>query len=107
MTKPNVIEMHDITKKFGEFVANDHINLNVRPGEIHALLGENGAGKSTLMNMLAGLLQLQSGTIKVNGQVVSIDSPSKATNWVLGWSTSTLCWLKLLQLLRISFWVVR
>ena len=67
MTKPNVIEMHDITKKFGEFVANDHINLDVRPGEIHALLGENGAGKSTLMNMLAGLLQPTSGIIKVNG----------------------------------------
>ena len=79
MTKPNVIEMHDITKKFGEFVANDHINLDVRPGEIHALLGENGAGKSTLMNMLAGLLQPTSGTIKVNGQAVTIDSPSKAT----------------------------
>ena len=54
MTKPNVIEMHDITKKFGEFVANDYINLDVRQGEIHALLGENGAGKSTLMNMLSG-----------------------------------------------------
>ena len=65
MTKPNVIEMHDITKKFGEFVANDHINLDVRQGEIHALLGENGAGKSTLMNMLSGLLQPTSGTIKV------------------------------------------
>ena len=84
MTKPNVIEMHDITKKFGEFVANDHINLDVRPGEIHALLGENGAGKSTLMNMLAGLLQPTSGTIKVNGQVVSIDSPSKATKLGIG-----------------------
>ena len=59
MTKPNVIEMHDITKKFGEFVANDHINLDVRQGEIHALLGENGAGKSTLMNMLSGLCNLQ------------------------------------------------
>ena len=68
MTKPNVIEMHDITKKFGEFVANDHINLDVRQGEIHALLGENGAGKSTLMNMLSGLLQPTSGTIKVKGQ---------------------------------------
>ena len=76
MTKPNVIEMHDITKKFGEFVANDHINLDVRQGEIHALLGENGAGKSTLMNMLSGLLQPTSGTIKVKGQEVTIDSPT-------------------------------
>ncbi|HEL9630714.1 TPA: ATP-binding cassette domain-containing protein, partial [Streptococcus suis] len=54
MTRDNVIEMRNITKIFGEFVANDHINLHVRRGEIHALLGENGAGKSTLMNMLAG-----------------------------------------------------
>ena len=84
MTKPNVIEMHDITKKFSEFVANDHINLDVRPGEIHALLGENGAGKSTLMNMLAGLLQPTSGIIKVNGQEVTIDSPSKATKLGIG-----------------------
>ena len=84
MTKPNVIEMHNITKKFGEFVANDHINLDVRQGEIHALLGENGAGKSTLMNMLSGLLQPTSGTIKVNGQEVTIDSPSKATKLGIG-----------------------
>ena len=84
MTKPNVIEMHDITKKFGEFVANDHINLDVRQGEIHALLGENGAGKSTLMNMLSGLLQPTSGTIKVKGQEVTIDSPSKATKLGIG-----------------------
>ena len=61
MTKPNVIEMHDITKKFGEFVANDHINLDVRQGEIHALLGENGAGKSTLMNRLVGKKIAQTG----------------------------------------------
>ena len=52
MAEEKVIEMRDITKKFGDFVANDHINLDVRRGEIHALLGENGAGKSTLMNIL-------------------------------------------------------
>ena len=67
MTKDYVIEMRDITKRFGEFVANDQINLNVKKGEIHALLGENGAGKSTLMNMLAGLLEPTSGEILING----------------------------------------
>ncbi|MBM7641860.1 ABC transporter ATP-binding protein [Streptococcus loxodontisalivarius] len=84
MTKEHVIEMRNITKKFGEFVANDQINLDVRPGEIHALLGENGAGKSTLMNMLAGLLEPTSGEILVNGEVVSIDSPSKARKLGIG-----------------------
>ena len=63
MTKPNVIEMHDITKKFGEFVANDHINLDVRPGEIHALLGENGAGKSTFLKILSGEIQPSTGNV--------------------------------------------
>ena len=61
----HVIEMREITKKFDDFVANDHINLDLRKGEIHALLGENGAGKSTLMNMLAGLLEPTSGSIKI------------------------------------------
>ena len=72
MAHENVIEMRDITKVFGEFVANDKINLHLRKGEIHALLGENGAGKSTLMNMLAGLLEPTSGEIAVNGQVVNL-----------------------------------
>ncbi|MCI7677247.1 MAG: ABC transporter ATP-binding protein [Streptococcus orisratti] len=80
----NVIEMKEITKKFGDFVANDHINLTVRKGEIHALLGENGAGKSTLMNMLAGLLEPTSGEIVINGQVVKIDSPSKSSQLGIG-----------------------
>ncbi|MCK3882056.1 ABC transporter ATP-binding protein [Streptococcus suis] len=84
MTRDNVIEMRNITKIFGEFVANDHINLNVKRGEIHALLGENGAGKSTLMNMLAGLLEPTSGEIAINGEVVSIDSPSKAAHLGIG-----------------------
>ena len=84
MAHENVIEMREITKVFGEFVANDKINLVLRKGEIHALLGENGAGKSTLMNMLAGLLEPTSGEIVVNGQVVKLDSPSKAASLGIG-----------------------
>ena len=84
MAHENVIEMREITKIFGEFVANDKINLQLRKGEIHALLGENGAGKSTLMNMLAGLLEPTSGEIVVNGQVVKLDSPSKAASLGIG-----------------------
>lgn len=83
MTQP-VIDMREITKKFGDFVANDRINLTVKQGEIHALLGENGAGKSTLMNMLAGLLQPTSGEIAINGQTVNIDSPSKSSQLGIG-----------------------
>lgn len=84
MAHENVIEMRDITKVFGGFVANDKINMHLRKGEIHALLGENGAGKSTLMNMLAGLLEPTSGEIAVNGQVVNLDSPSKAASLGIG-----------------------
>ncbi|AQP42176.1 simple sugar transport system ATP-binding protein [Streptococcus gallolyticus] len=84
MTQEKVIEMREITKKFGDFVANDHINLEVKKGEIHALLGENGAGKSTLMNMLAGLLQPTSGEILVKGEVAHLDSPSKSTKMGIG-----------------------
>ncbi|MCU9533284.1 ABC transporter ATP-binding protein [Streptococcus sp. CSL10205-OR2] len=80
----HVIEMREITKIFGDFVANDHINLNVKKAEIHALLGENGAGKSTLMNMLAGLLIPTSGEILLNGQVVNIDSPTASSRLGIG-----------------------
>lgn len=79
-----VIEMRHITKAFGTFKANDDINLQVRPGEIHALLGENGAGKSTLMNVLSGLLEPTSGDILMNGQKVNITSPTAANKLGIG-----------------------
>lgn len=79
-----VIEMKDITKKFGNFTANNNINLQVKKGEIHALLGENGAGKSTLMNMLCGLLQPTSGQILINGKPVKISSPTAAAKLKIG-----------------------
>ena len=67
-----VIEMLNIRKEFGNFVANDNITLQLEKGEIHALLGENGAGKSTLMNVLFGLYQPEGGEIRVRGQKVDI-----------------------------------
>lgn len=79
-----VIEMRNITKQFGDFKANDEINLKIRKGEIHALLGENGAGKSTLMNVLSGLLQPTSGEIYMDGQAVKITSPTRANQLGIG-----------------------
>ena len=73
-----VVEMKNITKKFGSFVANDNINLTVHKGEVHALLGENGAGKSTLMNILYGLYHQTSGEIHINGKLVNMDNPNVA-----------------------------
>ncbi len=83
-TAKYVIEMRHITKEFGPFKANDDINLQVRPGEIHALLGENGAGKSTLMNILSGLLEPTEGEILINGQTVKITSPTEANRLGIG-----------------------
>ncbi len=73
-----VIEMRNIVKRFGNFTANDGINLTVHKGEIHAILGENGAGKSTLMNQLYGLLKPTSGDILVNGKKVDMNTPRDA-----------------------------
>lgn len=78
------IEMIDIRKEFGTFVANDNITLQVKPQEIHALLGENGAGKSTLMSVLFGLYQPDGGYIKVRGERVDINNPNKATELGIG-----------------------
>lgn len=79
-----VVEMRNITKKFGNFVANDNINLTVHKGEVHALLGENGAGKSTLMNILYGLYNPTSGEIYINGELVDISNPNVAISKGIG-----------------------
>ena len=84
MESENIIEMLHITKEFPGIIANDDITLQLRRGEIHALLGENGAGKSTLMSVLFGLYQPEAGEIRKNGQVVKINSPNDATALGIG-----------------------
>ncbi|KHF30997.1 Galactose/methyl galactoside import ATP-binding protein MglA [Anoxybacillus sp. BCO1] len=79
-----VIEMLNIRKVFGNFVANDNITLQLKKGEIHALLGENGAGKSTLMNVLFGLYQPDGGEIRVKGKKVNIANPNVANDLGIG-----------------------
>jgi simple sugar transport system ATP-binding protein len=79
-----VVEMLNIRKEFPGVVANDDISLQLKPGEIHALLGENGAGKSTLMSILFGLYTPDKGTIKVRGQKVNITNPNVANSLGIG-----------------------
>ena len=79
-----IIEMLHITKRFPGIVANDDITLQLKKGEIHALLGENGAGKSTLMSVLFGLYQPEEGEIRKNGEVVKINNPNDATALHIG-----------------------
>ena len=79
-----VIEMLHITKKFPGIIANDDITIQLKKGEIHALLGENGAGKSTLMSVLFGLYQPEEGTIKVRGREVQIKGPLDANALGIG-----------------------
>ena len=76
--------MEHITKRFGSVVANRDVELNVRQGEILALLGENGSGKTTLMNMLSGIYKPDSGTILVNGRQAVINSPEDAKRLGIG-----------------------
>ena len=84
MQSDYIIEMLNIRKEFPGIVANDNITLQLRRGEIHALLGENGAGKSTLMSVLFGLYQPERGVIKKNGEVVKINNPNDATALNIG-----------------------
>lgn len=78
------IEMLHIRKEFGSLVANDDITLQLKKGEIHALLGENGAGKSTLMSILFGLYKPEEGIIKKDGEVINITGPNDATKYKIG-----------------------
>jgi general nucleoside transport system ATP-binding protein len=79
-----VLELRGITKQFPGVLANDHVDFDLRRGEVHALLGENGAGKSTLMNILYGLYQPDEGQILVKGEPVRFHSPKDAINRGIG-----------------------
>ena len=84
MANDYIIEMLNITKEFPGIKANDNVTLQLKRGEIHALLGENGAGKSTLMSILFGLYQPTSGIIKMNGKEVQINNPNDANDLNIG-----------------------
>ncbi|MBP5154762.1 MAG: ABC transporter ATP-binding protein [Lachnospiraceae bacterium] len=78
MDKTAAVSLHDITKRFGSTVANDHVSMEIRKGEILSLLGENGSGKTTLMNMLSGIYFPDEGEIRIGGEPVTIRSPHDA-----------------------------
>src|SRR6201984_1666237 len=79
-----VLELRGITKQFPGVLANDHVDLDLRRGEIHALLGENGAGKSTLMNILYGLYKADAGEVVLGGKAVSFSSAKDAIEAGIG-----------------------
>ena len=103
MAENYAIEMRGITKTFGSVVANNGINLNVKSGEILALLGENGSGKTTLMNMLSGIYQPDSGSILVDGKEVT-PPPRTPSGWASAGCTSILSWWMCSPPLTTSGW---
>ena len=84
MDKPIAIQLKNITKTFGEVVANKNVDMDVRKGEILSVLGENGSGKTTLMNMIAGIYYPDEGQIYIDGEEVSIRSPKDAFRYKIG-----------------------
>ena len=101
-----VIEMLHITKEFPGIKANDDITLQLRKGEIHALLGENGAGKSTLMSVLFGLYQPEQGTIRKNGRRSRSTTRTMPTHWASAWCTSISSWWNASACWTTSFWAL-
>src|SRR5579871_3421825 len=79
-----MLEMRGITKRFPGVLANNHVDFDVRAGEVHTLFGENGAGKSTLMRVLYGLYRPDEGEIRLHGEPVSISSPAEAIKLGIG-----------------------
>ena len=79
-----VVQLKNITKRFGDITANDNVSISVNAGEILSILGENGSGKTTLMNMIAGIYRPDSGDILINGKKVSIHSPKDAYKYKIG-----------------------
>src|SRR6266542_486588 len=84
MSARPVLELRGITKSFPGILANDHVDFDLLPAEVHALLGENGAGKSTLMSILYGLYSPDEGEIRVNAEPVQVDSPAQAIELGIG-----------------------
>jgi len=82
--KALVVQMRQISKRFPGTLANDHVDFDLREGEVHALLGENGSGKSTLMNILYGLLKPDGGEVRINDKAASFHSPSDAIRCGIG-----------------------
>ena len=79
-----VVQLKNITKRFGDIIANNNVSISVNAGEILSILGENGSGKTTLMNMIAGIYRPDSGDILINGKKVSIHSPKDAYKYKIG-----------------------